>query len=241
MKYADLTLATPAENLALDEALLDECESGAGDEVLRFWEARERFVVLGYGNEVVKEVNIEACHDGAVPVFRRTSGGGTVLQAPGCLSYALVLRIEAGGPLDSIPGTNAFVLQRNAAALSRLLGQVVTVEGHTDLVIAGRKFSGNSQRRKRHALLFHGTLLLKMDLAMVGRFLRMPSQEPDYRRTRPHADFLTNAGLAAETCRRTLREAWGAQDQIGQIPFARVHALVSEKYGDPRWNLRIDA
>jgi hypothetical protein len=61
MHLLDLTLPTPAENLACDEALLDLCEEGGAGEVLRFWEPREYFVVVGYANKVASEVNVNAC------------------------------------------------------------------------------------------------------------------------------------------------------------------------------------
>ena len=52
----------------------------------------------------------------------------------------------------------------NRDALGQALGQAVEIEGHTDLAIDGVKFSGNAQRRRRDALLFHGTILLGFDL-----------------------------------------------------------------------------
>ena len=100
MKLLDLTLPSPAENLACDEALLDACDENGGEEILRFWEAREPFVVVGYANKVATEVNLDACAAKKLPVFRRCSGGGTVLQGPGCLNYALILRITDDGPLS---------------------------------------------------------------------------------------------------------------------------------------------
>src|SRR6266404_876476 len=89
MKYIDLTLGTPAENLACDEALLNMCEEGLEGEILRFWEPKETFVVVGYANQAAREANLEACRAGNVPVLRRCSGGGTVLQGLGCLNYSL--------------------------------------------------------------------------------------------------------------------------------------------------------
>src|SRR5262245_61180745 len=86
MNLLDLTLPTPAENLACDEALLDAAEAGESDEVLRFWEPKQLFVVVGYANKVVTEVNVSACESCGVPILRRCSGGGTVLQGLGCLN-----------------------------------------------------------------------------------------------------------------------------------------------------------
>ena len=61
MKYLDLTLPTPEENLACDEALLELCEEGGGDQILRFWESPTYFVALGYANKAESEVNLAAC------------------------------------------------------------------------------------------------------------------------------------------------------------------------------------
>ena len=108
MEYIDLTLSTPAENLALDEALLDLCDSNEIGEVLRFWESPEPFVVLGYGNHTDKEVNAAACASAAIPILRRCTGGGTVLQGPGCLNYALVFRVEEHSEIENVSSTNRY-------------------------------------------------------------------------------------------------------------------------------------
>ncbi len=98
MKHLDLTLPSPAENLACDEALLDWREENGGEEILRFWESPETFVVVGYANKIATEVNVENCRAKQIPIFRRCSGGGTVLQGAGCLNYALILRIAENSP-----------------------------------------------------------------------------------------------------------------------------------------------
>ncbi len=238
MKYLDLTLPTPAENLALDEALLDACDAGAAPPVLRFWEAERPFVVLGYANHAATEVNLAACQAAGISVLRRASGGGTVVQGPGCLSYALVCRIPDAPAFGSITQTNVFILGRHQVALQNLLGQPVRRQGDTDLVIRDRKFSGNSQRRKRDALLFHGTFLLHFDLTAIEHLLPLPSRQPAYRAGRHHADFLMNLRLPASVVKAALRALWQADDPLGEPPRARVEALAREKYAQDGWNLR---
>jgi lipoate-protein ligase A len=122
MKLLDLTFPSPAENLACDEALLDGCEAGGVEEILRFWESPKHFVVVGYANKVVREVNVAACKAQGVPIFRRCSGGGTVVQGPGCLNYALVLLITADGPTRTISAANRFIMERNRAAVESAIG-----------------------------------------------------------------------------------------------------------------------
>ena len=120
MQRLDLNLATPAGQLAADEALLDVCEAGGGDETLLFWEPRETFVVVGYANRVAAEVNVAACEAEGVPIFRRCSGGGTVVQLPGGLNYSLLLRIAETGPTRNITTANRFIMEQNRAALASL-------------------------------------------------------------------------------------------------------------------------
>jgi lipoate-protein ligase A len=246
MKLLDLTLPSPAENLAGDEVLLDAAETGAGDEVLRFWEPREPFVVVGYANKVAAEVNVAACETRGIPVLRRCSGGGTVVQGPGCLNYTLVLRITADGPLHSISIANQFIMERNRAAMQSLLPKSrsrdprpeIAVRGHTDLAIGDRKFSGNSQRRRKHFLLFHGTFLLDSGLALIGELLPMPSKQPDYREHRAHTEFLTNLNMPANEVKAALRQAWKVEEPLKGFLTEKIFALARDKYATREWNFK---
>ena len=227
----------PAECLAWDEALLDAVEQGECGPALWFWEASVHGVVVGYGQSPAREVHLDACRADQVPVLRRCSGGGTVVQGPGCLSYAVALPIETHADLETIQGTNAFVMARNRAAIQSLVTGVVDVRGHTDLVWNQRKVSGNAQRRKRRALLFHGTFLHALDLALVPRWLPQPSSQPAYRNDRPHSDFIANLPCSPRAIREALALHWEAAP--GTPPptaAARAQGLLSERYSREAWH-----
>jgi lipoate-protein ligase A len=249
MNLTDLSLPSPAENLAAEEALLDSCEAGQIGELLRFWESPAYFVVVGYANRIATEVDAAACEAQGIPIFRRCSGGGTVVQGPGCLNYALFLKITEDGPTRSINAANRFIMERNRAALETLLKRPVELQGHTDLVIGGLKFSGNAQRRRKHFLLFHGTILLNFDLSLISRLLPMPSKQPDYREGRTHSDFLTNLGLPAESVKSSLARTWGATAAARSadshvrafppaLPTTQIANLVRDKYSRHDWNYK---
>ncbi|HEY5297364.1 MAG TPA: biotin/lipoate A/B protein ligase family protein [Verrucomicrobiae bacterium] len=250
MKYLDLTFPTPAENLAGDEALLDWREENGGEEILRVWESPEMFVVVGYANKIAAEVNVENCRVKQIPILRRCSGGGTVLQGRGCLNYALVLRIAENSPLAGISSANKFIMERNRAAIESKIQSPkskVDVCGHTDLalithhssLITSRKFSGNSQRRRKNFLLFHGTFLLNFDLALVGEFLRMPSKQPDYRSSREHNDFLTNLNLPVAEIKSALKKIWNADEKLDEFPKEEIQKLAAQKYSTDEWNCKL--
>jgi lipoate---protein ligase len=238
MKWFDRTLDMPQQNLACDEALLDWCEEGFDDEILRFWQPRQHFVVLGYSNKARTEVNLDFCQALGFPILRRCSGGGTVLQGQGCLNYALILRVKSGSPLDGITEANAFIMNRHRNALNPLLAGKVLIQGYTDLTFSGLKFSGNSQRRKRRCLLFHGSFLLGLDLDLIQRVLPMPSKQPAYRGNRSHIDFLTNLSLTDATIKMALRKAWSADEPLNELPEKQITQLAREKYATNEWNLK---
>jgi lipoate-protein ligase A len=192
--------------------------------------------VAGYSNVVAREVNLAACRQAGLGVFRRCSGGGAVLQGPGCLNYALVLRIDGHPSLASITGANRLIMERQRAALAGVLRRPVEVMGCTDLAVGGLKFSGNAQRRKRHALVFHGTYLLHFDLGLMDRFLHTPSRQPDYRAGRAHDRLLMNLEVAASAVQDALREAWGAHTPLSEAPDCQ--GLIEEKYTRDDWNLK---
>lgn len=236
LQLLDLTLPTPAENLACDEALLNDC-AARGGEVLRFWESPVPFVVVGYANEVMREAKVAACDADGVAIGRRCSGGGTVLQGPGCLNYALVLDLSANAELLSVTGTNTFILNRQAQALMTLLGSPVKLLGDTDLVWNGCKFSGNAQRRGRTHLLFHGTVLLDFDFKLLEKYLpSLPPRQPAYRLARSHREFLVNLPLAAGAVKRALAAAWQAEVHYQPWPREETQRLVRDRYGLAEWN-----
>lgn len=242
MPVLDLSLPSPAENLALDEALLEAAEANDypelyGQGLLRFWESPTHFVTLGYTNRAATEANLPECARRGIPVLRRCSGGGTVVQGPGCLNYALIGTIAPGQALN-VGETNCQVMRRNQAALAGLLGQDVELAGHTDLAIHGLKFSGNAQKRKQRYFLFHGTLLLNFNLELVQDILLPPSKEPDYRANRSHREFIRNLNLPAPAVKAAITAAWGAGKPTDLWPRDRMKDLVANRYLLDNWNLK---
>jgi lipoate-protein ligase A len=227
VQLIDQTLTTPEENLALDEALLRR-----GAECLRLWESPSYVVVLGASGRRVEEAHLKACQAEGVPVLRRASGGGTVLLGPGCLVYSLVLNYERRPLMRDLSRSNQLILARTAAALGQ--GEAA---GISDLVLDGMKFCGTAQRRLKHALLFHATILYDFDLERIPRLLQEPKRQPDYRGGRPHLEFVRNLGMTATAIRSSLAVGWGATETPEALPD--VDALVHEKYGNPDWIQRL--
>jgi lipoate-protein ligase A len=233
MKYLDVTLPSPAANLALDEALLDHfAETG---DLLRIWELDQPAVIVGRASRVLDEVDQPACERAGIPILRRCSGGAAVVIGPGCLTYSVVLATRHRPELHAVDQAHRFVLSRIQQAL-RTLDLPVELSGTSDLTLAGRKFSGNSLRCRRDSLLYHGTLLYAADIARIAGCLTLPPRQPAYRQQRSHFDFLMNLPVAAPDLRRALRNAWSCQQTVTLWPQATTDRLVRDRYSQADWN-----
>jgi lipoate-protein ligase A len=179
-------LRSASDALARECRLHDLAEAGAG-EFLWIWELTEPAIVMGHAADCILDVHQEACQEAGVPILRRTSGGRSVLLNKGCLNYSLILRHREHSLLEWFRVILGAVLDAAGVDGARCES--------TDLVLSNRKFSGCAQRRRRHTLLHHGTILYDFDIAAAGRFLAIPPRQPAYRNGRSHTEFLTNVDL----------------------------------------------
>lgn len=236
MLYLEQTCDTPAEDLALDEALLERAENRSEPaEVLRVWELRRPAVVVGRSSRVDVEVKREACRAAGIDVLRRTSGGAAIVAGPGCLMYSVVLGYDRRPYLRAVDEAHRFVLGRVLEAVRPHL-PTARICGTSDLAVDERKFSGNSLRCRREHLLYHGTLLYDFPPALIAAYLGTPPRQPEYRAARPHEAFVANVPIARRSLVDGLRTAFGAREPFGAVPWELVRRLADEKYRRAEWN-----
>lgn len=185
------TFTSPEEMIQSESDALDAFESMGHGNSLKLWESPVYFVVLGLSNKPEVEVNLSACAQDNIPVIKRCSGGGTVLQGPGCLNYSFVVEQSLHAGLEDIQKSNRVMMEHIRHVLTPILPDI-DIKGVSDLVYQGQKFSGNAQRRKKTHLLFHGTILYDFDITKIETYLKFPSRKPDYRGDKSHLDFCRN-------------------------------------------------
>jgi lipoate-protein ligase A len=170
----------------LESAELDGCYA------FRTWTAPRATVVVGRAVKIEEEVRVEFCRTRDIEIVRRQSGGRSVLIGPGTLQYTFALPYSLASDLSSIGGAKRFC---NDLLLDGLgCGRDLEHDESGDLVLEGRKVAGLALRRRRHAMLLHGTILVDADLELIASTLRQPLREPVYRDGRDHLEFLTNLG-----------------------------------------------
>lgn len=260
MQLIRITRKNPVANLAFDEAMIERAENQSenresSEELLRLWEMPTPCVILGRSSKWDIEVNHSNCEREEIPIFRRMSGGATVVVGPGCLMYSVLLSYDRRPAMRMLDVAHAEVMRRVRDASQETLNEFdlpgeIDLQGTCDLTICDRKFSGNALRCKRNWMLYHGTILVSMPLDWIGQFLLEPSRQPEYRGKRNHLDFVTTLLPADSKCspvefRQVLEQQiaiqWGAYgvegepSLIGEIE-ALEEQLMEARYSKDQWH-----
>jgi len=172
-----------AENMAVDEALLEAVADGHSLPILRIYRWRPATVTLGYGQRGSRVVNLDACRRLGYDVVRRCTGGRAVLHdrevtyaviAPagqGCFPPAVLesYRVIAEVLRDVYRsfGVDAQLSPRRVAGSGTSAAEqsaCFTAPGQYELLYRGCKLAGCAQKRLRGAFLQHGSLPVDLDL-----------------------------------------------------------------------------
>jgi len=239
MKLVTYHSNDPAELIAMDELLLNKAEAGEIDETLRFWSPEEYFIVVGRAGRTAEDCFLDRCRRGKIRIIRRISGGGTVLQGPGCFNYSAIISYETDGAYRGVRSSYGKILGkiRDALKTKRFNAEVFPL---SDIALGTRKISGNAQARKRKFFLHHGTFLHDFDVGKVSLYLRHPCKEPEYRQNRAHGDFLANIPIPGEELEETLKEVFLVSQpciwEPGQKDQDDLKDLVCRKFSQDEWN-----
>lgn len=175
---------TAIENMAIDHALLAGCQKGTIPNTLRFYRWSPSAVSIGRFQQILDEVDVEACKEKGVDIIRRRSSGGAVYHDfEGELTYSLICRIDSTNiPKDVIASYHHLCL----GIVDGLKQLGITAEFSSgsvracpNLFVKGRKISGNAQSRSGSALLQHGTILRCIDLDLMFSFLKVDRTKAD--------------------------------------------------------------
>lgn len=157
--------------------------------LFRFFETQTTAVVLSSSNKAEVEAHPQRCAELGVPILKRKGGGGTVVLGPGCV--VLTLAFYAQDVFGNSGYFHAINEVWSHALAAAGVAQVVT-RGISDLAVGNCKIAGTSIFRRKHLLVYQGSLLVSPQFQLMSQLLSHPSREPDYREGRPHEGFLTS-------------------------------------------------
>lgn len=151
----------PFQNLALEELLMlgvqpHEC-------ILYLWQNRHT-VVIGRNQNCWKECRVAELEGDGGHLVRRLSGGGAVYHDMGNLNFTFLVREED------------YDVDRQLSVIveaCRMLGIRAEKSGRNDITVDGQKFSGNAFYKTAGCCYHHGTLLLRVEMGNLGKFLNV--------------------------------------------------------------------
>lgn len=163
--------------MAAEEAIMNSVRKRKAPPTLRFYSWDKPAVALGYFQQADIELNIELCKREGVEIFRRITGGGAVYKSPEFeLNYSFIIREdEPGIPKDV---EESYRLLCGAVILGlKELGFAAEFKPINDIMLSGKKVSGNAQTRVDNVLLHHGTILLKPEVDKMFRYLKIDDKK----------------------------------------------------------------
>lgn len=163
MLYINDTNTDPYWNLAAEEYLL----KNLSEPLFRLWR-NSNSIIVGHYQNTLAEIDYEYVKKNGICVVRRLSGGGAVFHDLGNLNYTF---IEQKRGMEE---SNAMFRRFTAPVLEALdsLGVKAYIEGRNDLLIDGKKFSGNAICIYKERILQHGTLLFNANMGNLSQALK---------------------------------------------------------------------
>ncbi|MBM4308508.1 MAG: DUF116 domain-containing protein [Deltaproteobacteria bacterium] len=165
-----------AENMALDEVLLEQKACEKTPHTLRFLQFSNPTVLVGHHQSVEEEVRLSYCQEKKIEINRRLTGGGSIYWGTAELGWEIYISRTDPRIPSRIEDLYRKMGEASANGLQRL-GLRAYFRPRNDVEVSGRKISGTGGTELSGAILFQGTLLVDFDVDEMLRALRIPTEK----------------------------------------------------------------
>lgn len=153
------------QNLATDAYFLEHLSP---EDICLYFYINKNAVIIGKNQNAWKECNLDAMERDGVQLVRRHTGGGAVYHDEGNLNFSFIM------------GEDEYDLARQMRVILRTVekfGLHAELSGRNDILVDGRKFSGNAFGVAHGMRSHHGTILVNADLSKLGNYLNVSKKK----------------------------------------------------------------
>lgn len=256
-------------NMAIDELLLNLHSEGKIPPTLRFYRWAAPSLSIGRFQKVEKTIDFNGVARNNCQFVRRLTGGSAVLHDDE-LTYSLVVS-EKHPAIPKTVREAYYILSKGVLEGYKNLGIQVDYAipqkkvrsdrtavcfekiAYYEMIVEGKKISGNAQTRQNGVLLQHGSIPMSIDDQMLFDLFLFPSERVKQRqRDRFSKKAITINGYTNKTHQyELLKEAFYKGFQTGlditlkpiklsQAQWEEAFHLAHNKYANKSWNLSIN-
>jgi lipoate---protein ligase len=232
-------ITDPFVNLALDEFAVRNLNPD--DEYVILY-INDPSIIIGKHQNPLEEADLDFLRENKIKLARRISGGGTVYHDHGNLNFGFITKF-AQNRIHNFRYFTKPVLQ----ALKKI-GINAALNDRNDIMIDGKKISGNAQFTNTKIMLSHGTLLFDSDLELLSRSLKSKANITESRSIKSVRSKVSNIknylknDFGIEDLKNeiiiSLNENFSLQKfELSDIQWDSVFELAEKKYNNCEWVL----
>ena len=233
-------ITDPRMNLAIEEYAVKTMDVDK-DSYLLFY-VNEPSIIIGKNQNTIEEINTSFVEDHGIHVVRRISGGGAVYHDHGNLNFSFITKDDG----DSFRNFAKFT-EPVIEALAQL-GVKAELLGRNDILVDGKKISGNAQFATKGRMFSHGTLMFDTEIDTVVKALRVKKDKIESKgiksirsRVANISDYLEEPMTIDAFKREILKSVFGGEENIQYVEWTEddwdnIRQLSEEKYQQWEWN-----
>ncbi|MEM2896301.1 MAG: hypothetical protein QXG01_01800 [Candidatus Bathyarchaeia archaeon] len=236
LNYSD---ATPAKNLALDEALMIAKHEKALPNVLRFWSTSSRCITLGCFENADYVVDFENCRKNEVTILRRVSGGQVMYMDEGNLNFTIAIDESSFQNAKDLVKAIKLLCECFSSALKEFNMDTEVEPYGQGIILNDKKVLEVGNHCFYEQTLIQGTVFVSTNLRILDKILR--HKVLDYTTLSLEAKKPIGLNEVARSIITSFKNSLRAEfkaENLSEFETRVAERLYKIKYGKEGWNLK---